>query len=78
MNDDTKAAQFIAAVREVMYGPARALREPTGYDMAILKGLQLKRHVYQGTVDPVTVAQRRRRNKVARRSRRVNRLAARG
>lgn len=33
-------------------------------------------HVYGGTVDPVTIAHRRRRNKAARRSRRINRLAA--
>lgn len=45
------------------------------YAMAILMGLQAK-PVYQGTADPVVVAARRRRNKAARRSRRINRLAA--
>lgn len=49
-------------------------REPTEYEMAILHGLQGK-DVYQGTVDPVVVAHRRRRNRAARRSRRTNRLA---
>lgn len=49
--------------------------EPTDYERAILFGLQSK-PTYQGTVDPVTVAARRRRNKAARRSRRINRQAA--
>lgn len=31
------------------------------------------RHVYGGTVDPVTIAKRRAANKVARKSRRINR-----
>ena len=48
--------------------------EPNGYERAILAGLQAK-PTYQGTVDPVVVATRRRRNKAARRSRRINRLA---
>jgi hypothetical protein len=34
-----------------------------------------KRHVYGGTVDPVTIAERRAANKAARKSRRVNRRA---
>ncbi|WP_199721595.1 hypothetical protein [Cellulomonas rhizosphaerae] len=42
------------------------------YQLAILHGLQSK-HVYQGTVAPVVVAHRRAANKVARRSRRINR-----
>lgn len=37
--------------------------------------LQLK-HIYGGTVDPAVVAHRRKRNKAARRSRRISRLAA--
>lgn len=41
----------------------------------MLAALQMK-HVYAGTVDPAVVAHRRKRNKVARRSRRINRLAA--
>lgn len=47
---------------------------PTSFGMlAALQGLS---HIYAGTVDPAVVAHRRRRNKVARRSRRINRLAA--
>lgn len=42
----------------------------------MLMALQGMPHVYAGTVDPATVAQRRRRNKAARLSRRINRLAA--
>lgn len=38
----------------------------------ILLALQGK-HIYAGTVDPETVARRRAANKVARRSRRINR-----
>ncbi len=41
----------------------------------VLVALQGK-HIYAGTVPPEVVAERRRRNKVARRSRRINRLAA--
>lgn len=41
----------------------------------ILVALQGK-HIYAGTVDPAVVADRRRKNKAARRSRRINRLAA--
>lgn len=33
------------------------------------------KHIYGGTVDPVTVSERRRRNKNARNSRRINRRA---
>lgn len=50
-------------------------RDVTDFERAILHGLQFKQ-TYQGTVDAVTVAERRRRNKTARRSRRINRLAA--
>lgn len=46
----------------------------TDYARAILAGLQSK-PIYEGTVDPVTIAERRARNKVARRSRRINRKA---
>lgn len=47
---------------------------PTSFGMlAALQGLP---HIYAGTVDPAVVAHRRARNKVARRSRRINRLAA--
>lgn len=47
----------------------------TEYARAILAGLQGK-PIYEGTVDPVTVAERRARNKSARRSRRINRKAS--
>ncbi|MCV7358518.1 hypothetical protein [Mycolicibacterium fluoranthenivorans] len=40
----------------------------------IFAALQGK-HIYAGTVDPAVVAHRRKRNKAARRSRRINRLA---
>ena len=50
-------------------------REPSEYERAILFGLQAK-PTYQGTVDPLAVAERRRRNRNARRARRINRLAA--
>ncbi|MCZ1075057.1 hypothetical protein [Rhodococcus sp. A5(2022)] len=47
----------------------------TEYARDILSGLQGK-HIYEGTVDPVTIAERRARNKAARRSRRINRKAS--
>lgn len=46
---------------------------PSKYSLAILGGLQHK-SVYQGTVDPVTVAERRARNRRARVARRMTRL----
>lgn len=48
------------------------LREPTGYEVMILMGLQQK-PVYMGTVPPGVVAQRRAENRRARTSRRINR-----
>jgi len=48
---------------------------PFSYERAILFGLQFKA-TYGGTVAPAVVAGRRVRNKQARRSRRINRLAA--
>lgn len=54
-------------------GLSKGMRQPTEYERAILMGLQQLSHVYGGTVDPVVVAHRRARNKVARRSRRINR-----
>lgn len=78
-------AKHRAAVRRAAGDrPARpeALpREPRGghgpgqLEEMILAGLQHQPHVYQGTVDPVTVAERRARNKRARKSRRRARLA---
>ena len=50
-------------------------RQVTAFERSILVGLQHK-PVYQGTVDPVVVQQRRTRNRAGRRSRRINRLAA--
>lgn len=50
--------------------------EPTDYAQAVFVGLQQQSHIYAGTVPPEVVADRRRRNKVARRSRRINRRAA--
>lgn len=47
-------------------------REPTRFEKAVLRGLQFK-HVYAGTVPPAVVAERRARNRAARRSRRINR-----
>lgn len=47
-------------------------REPTRFEKAVLRGLQFK-HVYGGTVPPAVVAERRARNRMARRSRRINR-----
>lgn len=62
-------AEFVESARN------DPLREPTEFEKAILMGLQSK-PVYQGTVEPEGVARRRRRNKQARKSRRINRLAA--
>lgn len=50
--------------------------EPTDYARSVFQGLQLQSHIYGGTVPPEVVADRRRRNRVARRSRRINRQAA--
>ena len=48
-------------------------REPTRFERAVLLGLQRK-HVYQGTVPDGVVADRRRKNRIARKSRRINRI----
>lgn len=61
-------------VLDTIYAP-QPLREPSEYERAILAGLQRQTHVYQGNVDPVTIAERRARNKAARIARRVNRRA---
>lgn len=50
--------------------------EPTDYAQASFVALQSQSHIYGGTVPPEIVAERRRRNRVARRSRRINRRAA--
>jgi hypothetical protein len=46
---------------------------PHNYGNMILAGLQRKAHIYQGTVDAGVVQKRRADNRVARRSRRINR-----
>lgn len=48
------------------------MTEPTAYALAILMALQSK-PVYRGTVPAATAAKRRAKNKVARKSRVVNR-----
>jgi hypothetical protein len=55
------------------------LKTPSTYELAILNGLQHKRagEVYQGTVPGHVTARRRKRNKAARVSRRINRAGAR-
>lgn len=73
MSQTTTIHDVEQSTRDALYSPPLRDREPTEYELAILHGLQRQPHVYQGTVDPVTVAERRRRNKAARRSRRMNR-----
>lgn len=46
------------------------------FPLSILRGLQYKT-IYQGTVDPVTVQERRAANRRARKARRINRLRTR-
>lgn len=50
-------------------------QESSNTARAMLVGLQ-RLPIYGGTVDPAVVAERRRRNKAARKSRRINRRAA--
>ena len=52
-------------------------QEPGALELAVLHGMQQMPHVYQGTVDPVVISERRARNRRARRARRHARLAAR-
>lgn len=59
-------------VLDVIYGPGSGKRAPTKYDIAIMVGLQ-RMSLYQGTVPPGVVAERRRKNKLARAARRINR-----
>jgi hypothetical protein len=51
------------------------LTNPLGMQRQILNGMQ-SQPMYQGTADPARVAKRRAKNKVARRSRRINRMRA--
>lgn len=67
------AADLAAQMLAEEYGEAPAA--PTSYSLAILRGLQTK-HVYAGTV-PAHVKKRRRvRNRVARKTRRLQRVRA--
>lgn len=61
------------AARRLLTDAAAPLR----YKNAALGALQGQPHIYGGTVAPAVVARRRAANKVARRSRRVNRMRAR-
>lgn len=47
--------------------------QQSDYGVAILLELNRSKHIYEGTVDPATKARRRAADKVARRSRRINR-----
>lgn len=56
------------------------MTEPTAYQIRILGALQAKAdhgQIYMGTVSAKTIARNRAANRVARRSRRINRLALR-
>lgn len=55
---------------------AASWRTGASFQRQILNGLQDGRPVYGGTANAKAVARRRARNKVARRSRRVNRMRA--
>lgn len=52
---------------------SETLSEINPYELMILRALQ-NRPLYQGTVDPVTVQERRVKNRAARKARRVMRL----
>lgn len=54
---------------------AKNFQGPSKFALMMLRGLQRK-HVYQGTVDPAVVRRRRARNRVASKSRRINRSAS--
>ncbi|QHB37271.1 hypothetical protein SEA_GUDMIT_42 [Gordonia phage Gudmit] len=63
----------IHTITDELHAPLDTYREPTSFEKAVLFGLQSK-HVYQGTVPEAVVADRRRKNKAARKSRRINRI----
>lgn len=72
----------VAAGEQLVSSPAAAGPTPAGpnpYDTefaaGVLHGLQFKQTYQTGDVDPEIVRQRRARNRVARRSRRINRAA---
>jgi hypothetical protein len=56
-------------------GPLILPEDHTGpsLDQYVALGALQRRSIYGGTVDPVTIAERRRQNKAARKSRRLNR-----
>lgn len=62
----------LTALREL----AGSWRAAAPFQRQILNGLQDGRPLYQGTANANAVARRRARNKVARRSRRINRMRA--
>lgn len=78
--DLTDVADAYRKARDAMPAIQRAVREasaalPRSTTLPALAALHLSgRHIYAGTVPAATVATRRRRNKAARKSRRVNRL----
>lgn len=59
---------------EAYYEPPAQKPAPDNRGLAVLVGLGTTgKHVYAGTVPPATVERRRTKNRVARRSRRINR-----
>lgn len=56
--------------------PVESAPEPTPYSVTILRALWLLPVIYAGTVPRHVKARRRRQNKAARRSRRINRVRA--
>jgi hypothetical protein len=54
----------------------KAQPDPSTTDKGMFLGLQQMPTMYGGTVDPGVVAERRRKNKQARKSRKINRRAA--
>jgi hypothetical protein len=69
----TGVGRTLQALREV----AASWRAAAPFQRQLLNGMQDGRPIYGGTVTAATKAKRRARNKVARRSRRINRKAAR-
>lgn len=68
--------------KSIQTAPPSAPTQPSMYSLTMLTALSAPvghvrtglRHVYGGTVPPEVVAVRRRRNRIARRSRRINRM----
>jgi hypothetical protein len=78
VNDILSALKTRASIALAATSAVDPAVQPSSYSLAILHGLGVKNangaHVYEGTADPIRVAKRRAKNRVARRSRRVNRL----